>query len=843
MRPQNTAVILTKGEKSTLCESFKVSLSGDAVQRTVGPPICSYPWSAVETPNEVFDHGNFRSELANFLSRPSDHPPPPSAGSQNMVAMLTAILQGMHCAADVPRITKRVHDHVGWPLPKHRWRRSSLWLFIKITIQMSLDRSPLECASYKQFILFFLCTLSRNANDADPYSDLHLMSCKILRRLKKLGSSTPDWLSEMALKTCGCLQSTLDTRFRKPNARPTPFQNPSQDELTRDIQLSLLHSREYIRDALANPGHKPVPVATPFHPCHRRRGTIEDFLSSNGTFFEQAYAADPQATLYDVEQSVEQGIDDWFACVADVDEACAELGILMDKYMKEAKSMRHMNLETISIAILTAIELFVVLDKLVVKEVPMLAEYSPEIPNAFLEMLRLRKTTSLHRLSRAYQYLSARQSRSRPEWSVLSDEFTEDSFAVRYYDQSPHLQRLRDRIEEEATQKASGHVSLRQEGAGVSQSPLPSSLIDAKVVVFELQCPACLRIWRSAIPQILIAYSDYLPSLAQGPRERSVLLADTPGLQPYSIEHQGPNLSVGIRLAYLFASDLESRQFQSGPTLRYALKYDKFGSDSSWRGIAHTSLPKLMWENGVLGMTRTLPCMMYTSRTSNDILAAQADCPANHSLDEFIAFGHLEGGGSLQWLNILQGLRSRTLNLRRNEVHYLLSQAAFQVGPLDLNTGAWVWHQELQDASFCDALLDELDSLFMDVGAYSIDGAIMNTISLLLTRVLAATPSDGVSERAITLLRNVRRKTFKWVEELSYNLTMAPTNKKRTHLLFDVAATCRSTFDVDAATLRRLYHSAEDVDALLSCALLIYTLCPKRMSSSLMSSTLNTHLL
>ena len=218
------------------------------------------------------------------------------------------------------------------------------------------------------------------------------------------------------------------------------------------------------------------------------------------------------------------------------------------------------------------------------------------------------------------------------------------------------------------------------------------------------------------------------------------------------------------------------------------------------------------------------------------------DCPTNLSLDEFVASAHLRSGGSLQWINILQGLRSRTLNLHRYQVHFLIARAVFQVGPLDLNTGTWIWYQELQDSSFCDALLDELEKSFVD-GAGLIDGVLMNTISLLLTRVLASSPSEDISDRAIALLRSVRRKTFSWVQELLYDLEMAPTNQERRDLLLYMAATCRSTFDVDPTTLCQLLHSAEDVDTLLSCAFFSRALFPSWSgSNSWISMTLTTEL-
>jgi hypothetical protein len=298
----------------------------------------------------------------------------------------------------------------------------------------------------------------------------------------------------------------------------------------RDTQLSLLNSREYIRKALANPG--PQLPGTPFHPNHRHRGTIEDFLSSNGSFFDETYDADPDITLYDVERSVEEGIDDWYACVTNVDEACAQLEVLMDKYMMKTYWVEFVNPEDQSIWLLTEIELYVALDKLAVKEIPMLADYPPDIPIALLERLLLRKTRSLHRLTCAYQYLSVHHSRSHPGWSLLSNEFTEDSFPVRYYDQSPHLQQLKARIEQDTMERVTGHAGPQLDGASLAhtygghqeyqqdlprqrvaecaESPLPTLPLYAKVVIFELQCPVCIRILHSAAPHILHCFYDVI---------------------------------------------------------------------------------------------------------------------------------------------------------------------------------------------------------------------------------------------------------------------------------------------------------------------------------------------
>ena len=345
------------------------------------------------------------------------------------------------------------------------------------------------------------------------------------------------------------------------------------------------------------------------------------------------------------------------------------------------------------------------------------------------------------------------------------------------------------------------------------------------------------------MPRILDHFCHDISDRHQYPSVR--LLGEVPALQPYFVERQGSSRRVQIYFAY--------------PMLSYIIHFPVEGVEGGSRWQSGKCYKPKDWHLSFYFEYRfqdhsssctdsdycdcdpeDYVCHTYTSHTPNDVLSAQADCPTDLSLDEFIAFAHLQGAGSLRWPNIMQGPRSRSLNLRRHQVHCLLAYAAFQVGPLDPKTGEWTWHQELQDSSFCDELLDELDSLLVDTGAHSIDAVLMNTISLLLTRVLASSPSEEVSDRAVALLRSVRRKTFDWVQDLSYDLAQAPTNEERRDLLLEMAVTCRSTFDVDPATLRKAFYSTEDVDVLLSCGFFIHALHQEGMSNCRVSRIIST---
>ena len=778
--------------------------------RTAGRLVYSYGGTVVGIPNTVFDDVHFQTELANFLSLPgkvdSDPPNVPAGHPEYITALLTGILRSVGHIVEGHRILKHVRDDA-----EDEWRRSSLWLLIRVAIQTSLDRSPPGQASFKSFVLFFICNLAMDARNAGfPSNILYLISAKILHRLSKLASFTPTWLSEMSLRTCTCLQDILDSRATQIQAANTlsPYWNPSELDLAGDIQLSLPHCGGYICDSVANRDH--IYAVSFFHPQDYHRRTLGDYLSSDTTLFDRAYDADPYVALYDVEKSVEQGIDDWLAHVANAGEACAQIGRLMDRYFSSASDGCWTDPEQYSIRGLTAFELWVALDKLVVEEIPMLAEYSPEILIPSLEFFRLRETTNLHRLSSVSQYLLARHSRSRPGLSLPSNRFDDNSFPVRYCDSSPDLQQLKNCVEE-AMRRGGGELHDRRTACGAL----------AKVVAFELQCPAPLRIWRSAVGHLLERIHDggrksqFSPwGSTYGIELRYDLLPDIPELQPFlaNYPHQKSHL---FQLAYFYPDRYSGRGgfhyvFHVGHRERSCFSRPEWVPDHVSRGFS----------------------------TFNYILSSQARCPKDSSLDEYIAVQHLIRASSLQWIDILRELRSRSLNLHSPDAHDSLahlvwrtpdshSQNVYDIlayltcraGPLDHKTGEWVWHQELRDPVFCNMLLNELERLFADVCA--LDGTPMGIISLLLSRLLGSNPPECVSERALQLLRNTRRKTLEWVRELAYNLIQAPTSEERHQRLRRMAFTCWSTFGVSASSFRKVLHSMEDVEALLTCALFI----------------------
>ncbi|KAG0694891.1 hypothetical protein DFH29DRAFT_297800 [Suillus ampliporus] len=217
IRAQNAAVVMRKLESETIFESFEVSPDPTAVMGAKGKLICSYPGPAITVSDTIVGDATFVAELANFLvcmDQDVDLDVPETkikatstvleeadtTHHQYITELLTGILRGLGSIADVPRIRKRIGDDVlsdGATLP---WRRSPLWLVIRVALQTTLERShgALGRTTYISFMLFFMAKLTILALNHDLSNDiLHFMSAKIARRLFKLGSSASPDLSQM----------------------------------------------------------------------------------------------------------------------------------------------------------------------------------------------------------------------------------------------------------------------------------------------------------------------------------------------------------------------------------------------------------------------------------------------------------------------------------------------------------------------------------------------------------------------------------------------------------------------------------------------------------------------
>ena len=908
IRAQNAAVIIRRLGDETIFESFEVSPRASTVMGAKGKLLCSYPGPAIAVPNSVMDNPTFPPELANFLAHMShdmlDSAPrttkahsevlekDETAHPRYITELLTGFLRAFGKPADIHRIRKHIGDDVLWSSADRPWRRSSVWLVIRVVLQTSLERTSLGRKGYKFFVASLLKDLVSQALEADLSSDLlYFMSTKITRRLIKLQHEAEDESLTMVLQEATAdIKNRLELRWEDVQAAQvdSPHWDVSKMDIIKDTRLSLAESEEYIADVLR---HIHLRSSVPnFQPAHRRRGNIEDFLGLDSSFFERAYVEDPFLALFDFECAIECGIDDWVDRAlnfdaARINAACLSIQACGTSYSTRAQLSYSKNPENISIMLLTLFELWVALDKLVTKSIPLLKEYSPEVPAAIFDHLLLQKSVAIERLGVLQRYVATRKGDAFPSFSVFSDDANRTTFAVRYYGQSEEMQARKRDIESDARieraqriaelhRKSDEYKHLTNEvntlscdifthwrgwskhdrdcrrcekrrdrdniSIEVHEWPLPKDDCNAAVVIFELGAPVTFKLWRS----FTIHFLHDACTAAVQPVEKVVpyeLLPNYKSLSRYCVEHPAQRITLGSKTASFLASPHRVRSLPCSEEeitvnngLRFCL-YDTANDAWASSPFQRIDISSLCAYELPQGPYNELQCYLSgTQHTSNEVLANQAMCHADLTLHEFIAFGNLRSGSFLQWINILRELRARTLTFRDPAVHFLLLQAALEVGELSGHGSSRVWHDELRNSDFGHALIDELQSLRVSVEANWLEGITMATISVITSRLLSSAEDFSVIQRTYKLLQAIRDTTFKWVQELSKALQDAQdeiSGRECQARVRDMAAICRSTYNVDSDNVEALLLSPDDLEALAYCAVTVRDNTPPDLSA------------
>ncbi len=131
--------------------------------------------------------------------------------------MVTGLLRGLGQTSEAQRISKNTREEVLWEGREFPWRRSPLWLLIRVSLQVTCERSVNEVNShsewvsiYKDFMVFLMSSFLAEAQSQKLPSDLlYIMMAKISRRLIKLKPGKgAKWLS-FAEKTMQDVGATM----------------------------------------------------------------------------------------------------------------------------------------------------------------------------------------------------------------------------------------------------------------------------------------------------------------------------------------------------------------------------------------------------------------------------------------------------------------------------------------------------------------------------------------------------------------------------------------------------------------------------------------------------------
>jgi hypothetical protein len=762
-----------------------------------GKLICSYPGPAVELPLDVAQDPSFIEQLANFLTQmdvdrlPDAQATTTKAGSKvpetrgtthplYISQLLIMILRGMGNEATVNRITKRLADEVCWNKALNPWRRSSLWLVLRVATQTTAD----SCETYKAFMVFFQARLLQLFVDHNlPSELLHAARVKTSRRVHKLGASAPPHLLQSVAAISRKIEQCLQSRWSEEQRlqERSPYYTPDPAAIEKDTAISLSKSRAYLSKIMSPEPY--MDTFTEFHPSHfPRLRDFHDFhyLCPNG--LTKAVQADARIALADFELLVQEQLDSWVMENSQLDSGCKTLGSCLEQYISATKVHYSSNPEDESLMLLTIMELWVALDTIAGVQCPLLLGYSPEIPASFLDPLLLRRAKSIERAARIELYLRGRHANATFATSIFSDQLAHDTFAVRYFQQSPVLQATRASIEshaasmrekkqEELREFNEEHMSLTEEIATLScnfsgverrakhvkacpkcrlqkradkmrievhEWPLPCRPLESEAIIFELNCPPVFAIWRTWTYHILRDISMVHISV-QSEFDPEMLLEDYKGLANWSNKGTSGRITFGSETKSFLQSHYRKTKIPAKEDKVCVNNGLRFGLYDTVKGERVLSTFDL---NPDLYCTLRLPedgdgayrglqyAVSHTTHTHNDTIVNQGACPINLSIHEYLAFSNLRCGSHLQWMNIARELRTNVLTFSREEVHTLLTQAAWQIGPLSSDGSTRDWHFELGVSNFGPALIRESNDLLSNVETNWIEGTTVKSISM-----------------------------------------------------------------------------------------------------------------
>ena len=884
---QNAGLIMRHMGDEIHFESFELSPRAGNVMGTAGRLTCSFPGPVMAVKATKIQNSAFLDELVSFLEQMNQDvledamPFTIKAGAKVMEERdtagpmyITAMLAGIFRAIgrpvdDVSRIQKQVRDDVLWSNAKLPWRRSALWLLIRVAIQTTVQGND---GLYKSFMIHLMSQLLDLAKRENLGNEtLFVMRAKLSRRVEKADGGLPKSILQGASSVIRSVSDRLREYWESEWERAYHPPNLEGIFMVTDTNISLENGKSYIEEIASRPDLSGSPRGSCPVTTTPRVGSDPNSLPGIPSEVDSRALA---LALSDFERWVEQSLDGWLKTNICRVEICRQLADSINQYTNVAGECYKSKPDDLSVMLLTAAMLWVALDTAAVRHCPLLRKYRPEVPHDALEPLVLPKKTQMQALYKVEQYILKRELGcigSNP--SIYADDITFNTFAVSYCKDSPSHQALNSRVEEwarksrEEKEEEFRRESIRHQGLlnqigrtscecyynryrhwqvcrkhqlieeassiriEVHEWPLPENDLHRWVVIFELDCPPAFCAWRDATYKIL-----------------AEVFAVRPATEPSESGHGN------IRLRQHFSDRGQRITLKSSTKSFLNAHYshrnlpttiDELCVPSGLKYRLHDGVgwvTKQLGQNDVRSMcTPALPDGIYrslqwvvqgTTHTPNEVIARQSECHPELLNHEYDTFGLLRSGNRLQWLNIARELRARNLSLGQEAVNVLVLHAAWQAGPSggsDIRQA----HSHLSQYVFGTRLISEMEATWGNIEGNWREMVCANTLIRLTSRLLSLAVDMDVKRKASALLRRARTITLKWTRQVAALANTVKQSERdnlravRSRILV-LAATCRATYDVDYDHLSSILSSDDDVATAVECSIMIQRNTPPR---------------
>jgi hypothetical protein len=574
IKAQNAAVLFTRHTDSILVDVFELSARNSDVTGTKGRLVRDFPGRSVTIPASTLDDADFTPALVNALSVMDAEPVPEmqpktkkggvSHGENRdstKPLIVSELLVGFLCSVGSPIVVegvrKHTRDEINWDSTLEPWRRSPMWLLVRVLLQIVIERGSFRNSHdlYKKVILFVLSrVLDQARKEKFSSDDLYCMTAKLDQRLKKIVRSSEndlgdDLIVQRVVEVLHKVDEYLDkkwTEVQDADARMIDFSHFKNFNPTADSHVHLPKLNEHIDKLRAR--QRTLQIAT-FHPQKQlavyKPSQLPVLPSYNPT--DSSYAS---ANLQSFEDWVHRHLETWSAGVTAL-EVCQNMLTLVRTYHNLAMGHYNGNPEAISKMLLTTFEMWVASDRAITQSGPfqMLADYDPGIETRVLQNLLLSSAELMQRLAKVETYLSARKQKSSMSARRMFTTKESNGLPCRYSRSSQeHIDLLRTirakgdaardakfaelaRLQQEhrrldklvqqtpcewkerviddwygvqeteryhSPQCSSCRYKSQRDGLGIKlfEYPVPASQVEAESIVFELRLPQIFADWR-----------------------------------------------------------------------------------------------------------------------------------------------------------------------------------------------------------------------------------------------------------------------------------------------------------------------------------------------------------
>ncbi|KAH9826656.1 Protein of unknown function (DUF3645) [Teratosphaeria destructans] len=468
VKAQNAAVLITRKTDLLVFEHFKLSPENHAVYSTNGRLVRTFPAAAVAVDDTRLRQSDFAVMIANSLttmstqSVPAMQPKSKKSGRKHteerdtthpaiVSELFFGMLRGIGRTHESSTISKNTRDEVLWGDALRPWRRSPVWLLVRVALQLTIPRSANGShVLYKKAIAFIMSHILHSSQSHRLPSDLiYIMNTKIDQRRQKLLAMESSLSEDPVMLDIGRTLQASDTgiadrwaEIQAHDARKVNLEALESLKFEEDTAVTLPALDQHIRQLDHRLSSDAVSNFMPSTKLQHMNWESLPILPSGAVDFFTA------ANVQQFEQWVAEHLDQWR--INNPRDACAKLCRLMKDYHRVGVQLYTDNPEGNSVMLLTILELWKACDQAALDACPLLNDYADGIPTAVLQNFLLPSIDQMERLSRVEQYLVAREARSTYGSGLLFDLSSDAGFANRFYDHSPQHQMLRDSIVSQA---------------------------------------------------------------------------------------------------------------------------------------------------------------------------------------------------------------------------------------------------------------------------------------------------------------------------------------------------------------------------------------------------------